>query len=222
MHEEKRGSQIRQDYLCCDSFVEYLLLFGDFVHSAASSPLPGSPCSALPHSNPCVCAGHNKSVWRFCWFTVCLCWSGPEEGLCWRQFPTTHQLCCGVLWDTREECSYTQDQSQNSGAIISLTLGTLTSFPPSLWRGGRAAADAKICFHRTGTSKTTAKFLYNLLLWITYECNRSLFTLLINPARQEASIGAIKRDYKNLLTETLSFPNFDVLGTCSALPLINH
>lgn len=118
MHEGKRGNQIRQDYLCCDSFVEYLLLFGDFVHSAASSPLPGSPCSALPHSNPCVCAGHNKSVWRFCWFTVCLCWSGPEEGLCWRQFPTTHQLCCVVLWDTREECSYTQDQSQNSGAIV--------------------------------------------------------------------------------------------------------
>lgn len=96
MHEGKRGNRIRQDYLCCDSFVEYLLLFGDFVHSAASSPLPGSPCSALPHSNPCVCAGHNKSVWRFCWFTVCLCWSGPEEGLCWRQFPTTHQLCCVV------------------------------------------------------------------------------------------------------------------------------
>lgn len=127
-----------------DDSLEYFLLFGDFVHSAASSPLPGSPCSALPHSNPCVGGGHYQSIWRFCCvlavcllfcvFLLCVCACLDHRKFCaGDNSPPINcaVVCCEIPW----RCAATRSPDPKTMELsFSLTVGTLTSFPPSLWK----------------------------------------------------------------------------------------
>lgn len=82
-----------------------------------------------------------------------------------------------------------------------------------------APASAKL--HQAHCMQLT-NFSIKLLLKMISVFKTKSILITNQPKKIRNFIEAIKRDCKNLMTETLSIPNFDVLGSSTTLPLINH
>lgn len=65
-------------------------------------------------------------------------------------------------------------------------------------------------------------FQETLLLKMISVCKTKFILITNQPEKIRNFIKAIKKDCKNLMIETLSIPNFKVLGSSSTLLLINH